>query len=173
MANIFGMGQMFCPQCGFQFCPPGGPFVYGPGLGMGFGGYGPWGFGYSPPWGSGGWGLGGLRTWGGTYSPQYLSTGLPTDEEITEMVYDALDDDPLIPWDADIDVDVKAGEVTLTGTVPDKHIKHSAGDDVWWVPGVVDVHNNLTVSGRHRYRAETEAPQRAGRAQRTQSRRSS
>lgn len=158
MANIYGMNPAFCPQCGFQFGPvgPTGPFGYTPGFGMGFGG--PWGFGpaygYSPPWGTGGWGLGGLRTWGGTYSPQYLSTGLPTDEEITEMVYDALDDDPLIPWDADINVDVKAGEVTLTGTVPNKRIKHSAGDDTWWVPGVVDVHNELQVSGRHRFRSE-------------------
>jgi len=168
MANIYGMGQAMCPQCGFQFAPTG---YYGgmPGFGMGYMGGGfvpPWGFpgfyGYSPPWGTGGWGLGGLRTWGGTYSPQYLSTGLPTDEEITEMVYDALDDDVLIPWDADINVDVKAGEVTLTGTVPNKHIKHSAGDDAWWVPGVVDVHNQLEVSGRHRYRsreARAEQPQ--------------
>lgn len=151
---------------------------FGPGLGMGgfggFGGFGgPYGFGpfygYSPPWGSGGWGLGGLRTWGGTYSPQYLSTGLPTDEEIVEMVFDALDDDPLIPWDADIDVDVQAGEVTITGTVPDKNIKHAAGDDAWWVPGVIDVHNQLKVSGRHRYRA---AEQPTG-AQQQQQQRSS
>ncbi|MGQ9674833.1 MAG: BON domain-containing protein [Chloroflexota bacterium] len=169
MAGFYGMGQL-CPQCGYQFGAV-GPYGYGPGYGMGMGGMGFGGFGglwgpgpfygYSPPWGAGGWGLGGLRTWGGTYSPQYLSTGLPTDEEITEMVYDALDDDVLIPWDADINVDVKAGEVTLTGTVPNKNIKHSAGDDAWWVPGVVDVHNQLEVSGRHRYRAqEAEQPQR-------------
>ncbi|MBI4319426.1 MAG: BON domain-containing protein [Chloroflexi bacterium] len=99
---------------------------------------------------AGRWGLGGLRTWGGTYSPQYIATGLPTDEEITEMVYDAIDGDPLIPYDADIDVEVDAGAVTLSGAVPNKDMKHAAGDDVWWVPGVTDVENNLMVTGRRR-----------------------
>jgi hypothetical protein len=111
-----------------------------PWFGYGYG-YGPYGMG---------WGLGGLRTWGGTYSPQFTATGLPTDEEIVEMVYDAIDDDPLIPYDADIDVKCDAGEVTLTGTVPNKRMKHAAGDDAWWVPGVVDVHNQINVSGRRR-----------------------
>ena len=94
--------------------------------------------------------MGGLRRWGGTYSPQYTATGLPTDEEITEMVYDAIDADPLIPYDADINVAVDAGVVTLTGTVPNKRVKHAAGDDAWWVPGVVDVNNELEVTGRRR-----------------------
>lgn len=94
--------------------------------------------------------MGGLRRWGGAYSPQYVATGLPTDEEIEEMVYDAIDADPLIPYDADINVEVDSGVVTLTGTVLNKTEKHAAGDDAWWVPGVVDVKNELKVTGRRR-----------------------
>ena len=95
-------------------------------------------------------GIGGLRTHGGTYSPEFMATGLPTDEEIAEMIYDTIDIDPLVPYDADIDVEVDAGIVTLTGTVPNKHAKHAVGDDAWWVPGVTDVRNNITVSERRR-----------------------
>jgi len=109
------------------------------------------GYGFTPPanaWmgpAAMGWGLGGARTWGGTYSPQFLSTGLPTDSEIVEMCYDAMDDDPVIPFDAEINVDSDAGTVTLTGTVHSKLVKHAAGDDAWWIPGVDDVHNELRV----------------------------
>lgn len=113
-----------------------------------------WGGTYAPyPVWSGFGGLGGLRRHGGSYSPQFAATGLPTDEEITEMVYDRLDVDMLIPYDADINVSTDAGEVTLTGTVLNKAIKHAAGDNAWWVPGVTDVHNELQVVGRHRIRA--------------------
>ena len=157
---------------------PGGTNPWG-----GYGGFGaPWSgyqsqWGYPGQWGfqgpmyGGGWmspwatwggtwavpgpigGLGGLRRHGGDYSQQYYGTGLPTDEEITEMVYDTLDLDPLVPPDAEINVDVDAGTVTLTGTVPNKAAKHAAGDDAWWAPGVVDVNNSLTVSGRRRVRS--------------------
>jgi hypothetical protein len=174
----------FCPQCGCALGPQGfggqmmpGTFARnvgfgGPGMGfggpgMGFGGpgmgfgpgMGPGAFGY--PWTGGwmrptslGWGLGGSRRWGGTYSPQFIMTGLPTDDEIVEMVYDAIDADPLIPFDADITVDSDAGTVTLTGTVATKEIKHAAGDDAWWIPGVDDVHNDLTVERRRPSMAE-------------------
>lgn len=144
------------------------PPYYGP-MGFGWPGFGgpmwspvpmgalTWGGTFAPyPVWSGFGGLGGLRRHGGSYSAQFISTGLPSDEEITEMVYDAMDVDPLIPYDADINVSVDAGEVTLTGTVINKSIKHAAGDDAWWIPGVVDVHNQLKVVGRHRARGETE-----------------
>lgn len=141
-------GAFHCPACGYS-----GPawhsgvsptFSY-PGSYPGFGAFYP---GYNA-W-AGNRGLGGLRRSGGTYSPQYTATGLPTDEEITEMVYDTFDDDPLIPYDTDINVDVDAGVVTLSGTVLNKTMKHAAGDDAWWVPGVTDLVNNLRVVGRHR-----------------------
>ncbi|HEX5416489.1 MAG TPA: BON domain-containing protein [Chloroflexota bacterium] len=136
----YGMGPNFgCgPQCGCQ------PNYY---PAMNWGG----GYGFTPPanaWmgpAAMGWGLGGARTWGGTYTPQFLTTGLPTDNEIVEMVYDSMDDDPVIPFDADITVDSNAGTVTLTGTVHSKLVKHAAGDDAWWIPGVDDVRNQLQV----------------------------
>ncbi|HEY8477426.1 MAG TPA: BON domain-containing protein, partial [Chloroflexota bacterium] len=58
-------------------------------------------------------------------------------------------------------VEVDSGVVTLTGTVPNKRVKAAAGDDAWWVPGVVDVRNELQVTGRHRYRREEAAEERA------------
>jgi hypothetical protein len=150
-------GAMHCPICGYSgplwhggVSPTLGPGpAFQPWFGMGPAGYGP---AYAAWAGFGG--LGGLRRHGGTYSPQFVATGLPTDEEITEMIYDAMDVDPLIPYDADINVEVDSGVVTLTGTVPNKRVKAAAGDDAWWVPGVVDVRNELQVTGRHRHRRE-------------------
>ena len=49
-------------------------------------------------------GLGGLRPSGASYSEQFLLTGLPTDTDLEEMIYDAIDVDPLIPADFQIDV---------------------------------------------------------------------
>ncbi|MCL5961266.1 MAG: BON domain-containing protein [Chloroflexi bacterium] len=132
-------GAFHCPVCGYS-----GP-TWHPGASPSLGLAGP-GF-YA---GAGAWGLGGLRRWGGTYSPQYVATGLPTDEEMEEMVYDAIDADPLIPYDADINVAVDTGVVTLSGTVTNKRIKHSAADDAWWVPGVVDLNNEIAVVERRR-----------------------
>jgi hypothetical protein len=97
-------------------------------------------------------------------------TGLPTDDEIAEMVYDAIDADPIIPYDADINVDVDAGTVTVTGTVPSKQVKHAVGDDAWWIPGVDDIRNDLQVATRRGGREETEAPSQRPTAQRTRER---
>lgn len=135
-------GAFHCPQCGYS----GPEWHAGPSYAQGLGapGFGPY---------PGAWGLGGVRRWGGAYSPQFIATGLPTDEEIEEMIYDALDADPMIPYDADISVAVDTGVVTLTGTVANKRTKHAAGDDVWWVPGVVDVNNEVAVTGRRKIRS--------------------
>ncbi|HLG51832.1 MAG TPA: BON domain-containing protein [Chloroflexota bacterium] len=173
-----------CPQCGayvgpaqgFVGGPPGPAQMMGPtGAGTwgmrGYGsmmgpGWGAWppGYGYALGWPwlgpvGLGWGLGGGRRWGGTYSPQFLVSGLPTDEEIEEMVYDAIDADPLVPFDVDVNVESDAGTVTLTGTVPTKEIKHAIGDDAWWIPGVDDVRNEIQVVGRRRPAAAAEAPE--------------
>ncbi len=93
-------------------------------------------------------GLGGLRPSGRSFSEQFLSTGLPTDTDIEEMIYDAIDVDPLIPADTQIDVTCDSGTCTLTGDVPDKMVKHAAGQDAWWATGVVDVRNELKVTGK-------------------------
>jgi len=169
----FGMGNQNMFQSGFGPFPAGnwtpsfgGGMGYGAGFQPGFGpNYGPsfadyqsFVGGMMPGPMQMGWGLGGVRRWGGTYSPQFRSTGLPTDDETVEMTYDAIDNDPLIPYDADINVDCDAGTVTLTGTVSSKQIKHAAGDDAWWIPGVDDVHNDLSVEIRHP--AHSAQPQR-------------
>ncbi len=99
-------------------------------------------------------GLGGIRPSGRSYSEQFLSTGLPTDMDLEEMIYDAIDVDPLIPADTQIDVTCDAGTCTLTGDVPDKMVKHAAGQDAWWTAGVVDIHNELAVTGRAPTRAQ-------------------
>jgi hypothetical protein len=103
-----------------------------------FGGYGP-GYMGTYPMQQGFYGGG---------SPYQSFAGMPDDEDIEEMIFDSLDADPMVPYDGDIDVEVQAGVVTLTGTVPNKRIKHAVGDDAWWVPGVLDVNNNLQVVGR-------------------------
>ncbi|HUX88023.1 MAG TPA: BON domain-containing protein, partial [Chloroflexota bacterium] len=50
-----------------------------------------------------------------------------------------------------------------TGTVPSKEIKHAAGDDAWWLPGVDDIDNQLTVEAPRRVSAEETSPVRGGR----------
>jgi hypothetical protein len=101
------------------------------------GGYGPsYGQGAAGPW------------WGPGYGPNV--TTLPTDEDIENMVLNNIDNDPLVPFDADITATSDAGEVRLTGTVPSKRAKHAAGDDAFWVPGVTDVHNELKIQARPR-----------------------
>ena len=171
MVNVYG--GMWCPTCGLPYGMQGGymgppmgamPFGFGPGFAgpMTWGGTYP-GF-YGPAWGP------------GYFGPGYWGAGAaPSDEEIKQMVYDSLDADPAIPFDSDIHVDVTGGIVTLTGTVPNKRIKHAAGDDAWWIPGVWDVNNNLEITGR-REKAETKAEEErpeapSARAQRRAARR--
>lgn len=45
-----------------------------------------------------------------------------------------------------IQVQVKNGEVTLTGEVDSLMAKRSAGDDACDVPGVKNIHNNLNIT---------------------------
>jgi hypothetical protein len=79
------------------------------------------------------------------------------DELIRHLVEDTIDNDPSISPRAKIDVNVKSGVVTLTGTVSNKQIKHAAGDDAWWLPQVIDVHNQIGVVSR-RERMATASP---------------
>lgn len=127
-----GANSMCCPNCGQ------------PMVGPEFGYTQPWAVAYPPAFNA---------------PPVWTSQGCPTDEQVLSMIYDALDADPAIPYDSDIDVDVTGGVVTLTGTVPNKRIKHFVGDDAWWVPGVWDINNNLEIVPRVR-RAEATGGQR-------------
>lgn len=160
----FEMGpSALCPTCGFQGGYPmtGMPqFMGGMTPPYGFPGYSfpqglPW-YGPTYPWSTQGY-PGFPQTYPGAmqgFYPGYQAMTFPDDEQIREMIYDALDADPLVPFDSDINVEVTGGLVTLAGTVPNKRIKHAVGDDAWWIPGVWDVNNQLEITGRARARAE-------------------
>jgi hypothetical protein len=144
-------------------------FGYGPGFAAGPGSYG---YAQSP-----GWPLGGQLSGGPSYprygqapgagagchpgsypNPASVYGWVPTtDDEIQYWVENALNNDPRIPNNANIEVSVDRGVVTLTGSVPTKQIKHAAGDDAWWLPPVLDVHPELTVRRRHPGRGESSA----------------
>ncbi len=67
-----------------------------------------------------------------------------TDARISEDAHDRLTDDPRVDA-TNIQVSVKDGEVTLTGTVADRAAKHRAEHCVEDIPGVGHVQNNLRV----------------------------
>jgi hypothetical protein len=66
------------------------------------------------------------------------------DERIREDINERLTEHPEIDA-SEIEVQVRAGEVTLTGTVDDRHAKRMAEDLAERVSGVKDVHNNIRV----------------------------
>jgi osmotically-inducible protein OsmY len=67
-----------------------------------------------------------------------------SDERVTEEINDRLTDHPAIDAE-NIDVSVKDGEVTLSGTVDDRHAKRMAEDVAWQVGGVAEVSNQLRI----------------------------
>ncbi|MBI2844455.1 MAG: BON domain-containing protein [Armatimonadetes bacterium] len=71
-----------------------------------------------------------------------------SDTDMQNLIYNTLDTDPFIPPEANIDVKVEAGTVMLNGEVPTKEVKQAAGNDAFWIPGVIDVQNQLKVTGR-------------------------
>jgi BON domain-containing protein len=66
-----------------------------------------------------------------------------SDSRVLEDVCDRLSDDDRVDA-SDIEVDVKNGEVTLTGTVADRFMKRRAEHIAASVRGVVDVQNHLS-----------------------------
>jgi len=96
-----------------------------------------------------------------------------SDERIRELVCESLTDDDQIDASR-IDVKVENGEVTLTGSVEDRHAKRDAEDCACSIAGVRDVQNLLRVqpddarSNRPGATAvgkfETETPDRKARA---------
>ncbi|GIV96353.1 MAG: hypothetical protein KatS3mg057_1010 [Herpetosiphonaceae bacterium] len=150
------VGFCACPNCGYQLAintgvgmwqggmlPAGqmmGPLMGGqfPGTSMGMTGMMPTGT-FAP----------GTTLTTGAFVPSLMTLGATADDEsIKNMVYDAIDADSSIPQNADINVEVNGSIVTLTGSVPSKRIKHAVGDAAWWIPGVVDVNNQLQVQPR-------------------------
>ncbi|AHZ84785.1 BON domain-containing protein [Bdellovibrio bacteriovorus] len=80
-----------------------------------------------------------------------------SDERIKEDVCEMLTRDNNIDAEG-IDVEVKDGEVTLTGTVPERRMKHLAEDCAEGCYGVKDVINNIRVS------RDTASPDRSDRS---------
>jgi hypothetical protein len=89
----------------------------------------------------------------GTYGERGQHTGRGpkgwqrSDERIREDINERLTDHPHIDA-TEIDVQVKSGEVTLTGTVDDRHTKRMAEEIAENVSGVKDVHNQLRVQAQ-------------------------
>ena len=77
------------------------------------------------------------------YGPHYYQIKR-SDEDIRADIHRALMFDTWVNA-GKIDVDIKNGVVTLTGTVGSIVEKRAAGDDAWDVPGVLDVNNELIV----------------------------
>lgn len=67
-----------------------------------------------------------------------------TDERILEDIHSRLTDDAHVDA-SNIDVSVENGEVTLTGTVPDRFEKRRAEDITEFVAGVKNVENRLRI----------------------------
>ncbi|CCF86299.1 BON domain-containing protein [Nitrolancea hollandica] len=79
------------------------------------------------------------------FGPSYVPV-TRSDAGIGTDVVNALRNDTWIDSNS-INVSVDNGVVTLTGTVPNLFQKRQAGDDAWDVPGVMDVNNNLVITG--------------------------
>lgn len=127
-----------------------GGYGMGPqGQGMGYGGQGMHGQGMS---GHGQYGQGmqdrqgmqGQQRGQGEHRGKGPSGYTRSDERIKEQVCDLLTDDPDVDASG-IDIQVKNGEVTLTGTVPDRRMKRMAEECIENCSGVKDVTNNLKV----------------------------
>lgn len=63
-------------------------------------------------------------------------------EDISERLYRAYHIDS-----SEVSVEVRAGKVTLEGTVPSRHMKHAIEDMVDDCPGVMEIDNRVRVAG--------------------------
>lgn len=70
-----------------------------------------------------------------------------SDQRIREDVSDRLTDDPHVDA-SDMEVTVESGEVTLSGTVMSRPVKHRAEDVAESVSGVRHVQNNLRIQSK-------------------------
>ena len=67
-----------------------------------------------------------------------------SDSRIEEDINDRLTEHPMLDA-TDIEVSVENGDVTLRGYVESRQAKRLAEETADWVPGVMDVHNDLQV----------------------------
>jgi hypothetical protein len=145
-----GGWQGFAPWWNGQYGNWPGFFQGGYGQNWGAGmGFNPWQYGqFANPYGQAfNFGYGTFPFAGLGPGPSFYG-GTMNDQELKYFVENAIDNDATIPPNTMINVDVQDGVVTLTGTVPNKRMKHAAGDDAWFVPQVADVHNEINVMPR-------------------------
>lgn len=83
----------------------------------------------------------------GTYRGRGPKGYARSDERIREDVCDGLTDDPHVDA-SNVEVLVRNGEVTLTGTVDNRQARRHAEDLAERAPGVTHLQNNLRVAGR-------------------------
>jgi hypothetical protein len=80
--------------------------------------------------------------------PHYAPPVQTSDADLARMISTALDNDPHIPLDSAIEVQVVDRVCTLTGSVRNRRAKLAAGHDAWHCPGIDDVHNTIRIVGR-------------------------
>lgn len=83
----------------------------------------------------------------GPYTGRGPRNYVRSDERLSEEICERMTRDGQLDA-SDINVEVKAGEVTLTGSVPDRRAKRRAEDISDSVYGVQDVHNQLQLQQR-------------------------
>jgi osmotically-inducible protein OsmY len=74
------------------------------------------------------------------------TSDVPNDREMKRALVERLREN-LYTEDAQIRVDVTDRVIVLDGEVEAPIVKRVAGEDAWDVPGVVDVSNQLSVTG--------------------------
>lgn len=94
---------------------------------------------------------------GGNYIGRGPKNYKRCDDRVCEDVCLRLADDPDLDA-SEIEVEVKDGEVTLSGTVEDRRAKRLAEDLIVDVSGVSDVHNRIRIQPRHDEGMSTTGP---------------
>jgi hypothetical protein len=85
------------------------------------------------------------------------------DNEIADIVADNIHLDPFIPLsdERNMNIEVRGGVVTLSGTVRNPRVKPLAYADAFWSPGVVDVIDNIQVQPMQRRTDQQQGQQQA------------
>jgi len=91
-----------------------------------------------------GTGFGGGLSESGRHTGRGPKNWQRSDDRIREDVNEELTRNPEVDA-TEIDVQVSGGEVTLSGSVDDRHEKREAEECAWRVSGVKDVHNQIKV----------------------------
>lgn len=73
---------------------------------------------------------------------------LRSDDDVAGAIWNLIAANPaLAPYAPDMRVAVHDGDVTIRGTVPTPRHRASLGQDIWHVPGVLALHDELRVTG--------------------------